>query len=183
MNKSWHVTKVAVRILLGLIFIADVALGGFLYWQSQQTSVRAYSQVATLRMQAKKLHADVERGDRIRQSLTPAGEACEKFYNATFLDSATGYSAIQADLSSIASKAGVHASSVSFKPKEFLQQGVTEISISEDIEGDYPSVLQFINGLEISDNFYLLRGLTLDSTSSGGASLKLQLDLATYFRK
>jgi len=180
MNKTWHVAKFAIRIVLGVVLLLDFALGGFLYWQSQQTPVQAYSQVEVLRIQAKKLQADVERGERIRNSLTPAGEACDKFYNANFLDSATGYSAIQADLSSIAAKAGVHAASVSFKPKEFSGQGVTEISISEDIEGDYPSILQFINGLEVSNNFYLLRSLTLDSASTGG--IRLKLDLATYFR-
>lgn len=181
MNKAWRVGKSAIRIGLGVLFAADVALGGFLYWQSQQTSGQAHSHVLALEIQSKKLQADVERGERIRNSLIPDGEACEKFYHSNFLDSSTGYSAIDADLSSIASKAGVHADSVSFRPKEFAGQGVTEISISEDIEGDYPAILQFINGLEGSDNFYLLKSLTLDSASTGG--IRLKLDLATYFRK
>jgi Tfp pilus assembly protein PilO len=181
MNSSWHTWKKVVGTALGLLFVADLAIGGFLYWQAQQTPAHAFPQVQALKLQAKKLQADVQRGERIRASLTPAGEACDKFYQTAFLDSTTGYSATEADLSSIASKAGLQAHSVAFKPKDLEGRGVTEVAISEEIEGDYPAILQFINGLEVSPKFYLLRDLTLDTSKTG--AIRLKLELATYFRK
>lgn len=181
MNSSWQAWKSFIGAALGVLLIADAAVGGFLYWQAKQTPAQASAQVQALKIQAKKLQADVQRGERIRASLTPAGEACDKFYQSAFLDSATGYSAIEADLSSMAAKAGLQAQSVAFKPKDLEGRGVTEVAISEDIEGDYPAILQFINGLEVSPNFYLLRDLTLDSAKEGG--IRLKLELATYFRK
>jgi Tfp pilus assembly protein PilO len=181
MNSSWHIWKAVIGVTLGVLFVADLVLGGFLYWQSQQTPSQSYAQAQALKTQAMKLQADVQRGEKIRASLAGAGAECDKFYENTFLDSATGYSDVQADLSSIALKAGLHASTVSFKPKDYPGRGVTEITISESIEGDYPAILQFINGLEASTRFYLLRELTLDSASAN--SIRLKLELATYFRK
>lgn len=180
MNSSWRTWKTLIGASLGVLLVADLALAGFLYWQSEQTPREIHAEAQALRLQAKKLQADDQRGERIRDSLAVAGAECDKFYESRFLDSATGYSRIQADLSAIATKSGLHATSVSFKPKELEGRGVTEITITEEIEGDYPSILQFINGLEVSQNFYLLRALTLDSATTG--VVRLKLELATYFR-
>lgn len=181
MNSAWHSWKTFIGVALGVLLIANLAVGGFLYWEGQQAPAHAASQAQALKIQVKKLQADVQRGERIRASMGEAGEACDKFYQTAFLDSSTGYSAIEANLSAIASKAGLQAQSVSFKPKDLEGRGVTEVAISEEIEGDYPAILQFINGLEVSPNFYLLRDLTLDTSKTGG--IRLKLELVTYFRK
>ena len=38
---------------------------------------------------------------------------------------------------------------------------MVEVEISTVVNGDYPSVVRFINGLEHSDNFYVLDNLAL----------------------
>jgi hypothetical protein len=48
------------------------------------------------------------------------------------------------------------------------------------MQGAYPSLVSFINGLERSKSFYLLDSLSLDSSTDG--LLKLNLELRTYFR-
>jgi hypothetical protein len=48
------------------------------------------------------------------------------------------------------------------------------------VNGDYPSVVRFINGLERSNNFYVLDGLQLAESTAG--NVKLNLRLRTYFR-
>jgi hypothetical protein len=133
-----------------------------------------------LELQAKKLRADVDRGEKIRASLPQAGKDCDVFYQQSFLDSSTGYSRIEADLGEIAAKSGVRISGITFKQKEVKDRGVTEIQIAADLDADYSAMIQFINGLERSKDFYLLDGLHLTSVSTGG--LRLDLDLHTYFR-
>lgn len=49
-----------------------------------------------------------------------------------------------------------------------------------DLDAEYPAIIQFINGLERSKNFYLLDSLRLTSASTGG--IRLDLDLHTFFR-
>jgi len=52
--------------------------------------------------------------------------------------------------------------------------------VAAAVEGDYANVINFINGLERSNNFYVLDGLSLASSTAG--NLRLNLQLRTYFR-
>jgi hypothetical protein len=68
----------------------------------------------------------------------------------------------------------------SFRQKDVKDRGVTEISISTSVDADYPAVIQFINGLERSKNFYLVDDLRLGSATAG--AIRLEIQLHTYFR-
>ena len=108
------------------------------------------------------------------------GEQAGEFYEQQLPQATGGYSSLVADLGEIASKAGLRTSSTSFQDHELKERGVTEIQIQETVEGDYASVMKYIQGLERSKNFYLLSDLGLDSSETG--ILHLKLVLKTYFR-
>jgi hypothetical protein len=177
MNGPW---KKWTGLALGLLLLADVALGVFLWETTRQGPASRRAQHESLALKAKLMGADVKRTEQIRASLPQVGKDCSVFYQKTFPDVTTGYSAIATDLDSIASHAGIKTSGVSFKPTELKNRGVTELEITTQVSGDYPSIIKFINGLEVSQNFYLLNDLALDSASTGG--IRLQLKLHTYFR-
>lgn len=177
---SWHTTKLLATIALAVLLLVDVGLGVFLWRSSRQRPEELRAERDRLTLQAKLRKAEVDRGNAIRASLPQVGKDCSKFYQDAFLDKAVGYSSVEGDLSRIADKAGLHASGTTYKEKEIKDRGVTEISISTTVEGGYSSVIKFINGLEQSKNFYLLNDLHL--TSATGGTIKLQLDLRTYFR-
>jgi hypothetical protein len=177
---KWQAWKVSVGVVLALVLAADLALAGFLWRASYQEPLSLRGQRDLLALQAKKLKADVDRGDKIRASLPQVGKDCDAFYQQSFLDSPTGYSRIESDLGEIATKSGVKISGYTFKQRQLKNRGVTEIQITTDVDADYPAVIQFINGLERSKNFYLLDSLHLTSVSTGG--IRLDLDLHTYFR-
>jgi hypothetical protein len=180
LKTTWQGWKLWTGITLGVILTLDLALAVFLWRVSLQQPVALRAQRDALALQAKKLRADVERGERIRGSLPQAGKDCDAFYQASFLDSPTGYSRIESDLNAIATKSGVKISGFTFKQKELKDRGVTEIEMTTNLEADYPAVIQFINGLERSKNFYLLDSLHLASATTGG--IRVDLDLHTYFR-
>ncbi|HTS11801.1 MAG TPA: hypothetical protein VMH00_06770 [Candidatus Limnocylindrales bacterium] len=177
---SWSGTKRFTTIALAVLLIVDVGLGVFLWQSSRQNPEELRAQRETLALQAKLRKAEVERGRRIRASLPQIGLDCDKFYKDTFLDPATGYSAVESDFNTIADKAGLRTSATNFKEKVIKDHGVTELQISTTVDGSYSSVIQFINGLEQSKIFYLLNDLHLTSATAG--AVKLQLDLRTYFR-
>ena len=135
-----------------------------------------------LKLQAKLLKADVARGNQIRQDLSGEGREYDDFYHGAFLAADTGYSTIEQDLGGIAAKANLRSSGISFKQKELKGRDITEIDISDTVEGDYPAIIQFVNGLEHSKYFYLLSNLKLESATTPGGGIRLQLDLQTYFR-
>jgi hypothetical protein len=182
MNMSWTVWKKVLVVALALLFAADLALVYQLWQSSREGAESLTAQRDRLKMQAGLLKGDVARGESIRQDLSGEGKQYDDFYHSAFLPSDDGYSTIEDDLGSIAAKANLRASGITYKQKELSGRGVTEIDISETVEGDYPAIIQFINGLEHSKNFYLLSNLKLQSPNTPGGGIRLQLDLQTYFR-
>jgi Tfp pilus assembly protein PilO len=182
MNMTWTVWKKTIVVALALLCAADLALV-YQLWQSSREGAEALTvQRDRLKMQAKLLKADVARGESIRQDLSGEGREYDNFYHSAFLATDNGYSTIEDDLGTIAAKANLRSSGISFKQKELKGRDVTEIDISDTVEGDYPAIIHFINGLEHSRNFYLLSNLRLQSANNPGGGIRLQLDLQTYFR-
>jgi len=181
MNGSWKFWKRLAGSALLVLFLADAALAVF-YWENIRGGSEGIGgQRASLAVQAVRLKADVERGQKIRASLPQVGKDCDAFYRSSFLVASSGYSSVDADLDDLASKAGVKISGgTTFDQKEVKDRGVTELSIGMKVKADYPSLIRFVNGIERSKNFYLLDDLKL--ASSQGGQLELDLHLHTYFR-
>ncbi len=176
----WPAWKKTIAAALLLLVAGDLALV-VLLWQIGQNGPQAMrARIVRLTEQSKLLRADVQRGQRIRAELPVAGQQCDAFYKKAFFDSATGYSQIEADLNSISKDAGVQTSGLKFKQKPVKGRGVTEVEVSTKVRSDYPSLIRFINGLERSQDFYLLDGLALHSATGG--MVDLDLHLHTYFR-
>lgn len=180
MNPSWRTWKILIGAALGVLLLADVGLV-YVIWQSSRAGEEsARAQRDHLAIQATLLKADVERGEKIRASLPQIGKDCDAFYHERFLDTATGYSAIVADLGQLTSKAGLVSSGYSLQQRDVKDHGVIEIGIKTSVQGNYPAIIRFISDLEHSKNFYLLDNLHLDTGSTGG--IRLSLDLRTFFR-
>jgi len=177
--RAWEAAKKWTGIALAVLVVADLALAFFFLNTARETPEALRAERDRLAMQARLLGADIARGDKIRASLPQVGKDCDAFYRASFLDSATGYSQIEADLSAIAEKTGVKTSGFGFKRKDIPERGVSEISVRTSVNADYAQIIQFINGLERSKNFYLVDSLQLASSEG---SIRLELELHTYFR-
>jgi len=180
MKSSWRSWKTWTVAALALLLAADVALCVFLLQASREAPDEIRAQRDRLALQERLLKSDIERGEKIRASLPQVGKDCQDFYQRSFLDASTGYSSVETDLGAIAAKSGLKTSGFSFKEEPVKDRGVTEMTITTSVDGNYASVIQFVNGLERSKNFYLLNNLSLSSATSG--EVKLQLELHTYFR-
>jgi Tfp pilus assembly protein PilO len=179
-TRAWVNTRIVIMAALALLLAADVALGFLLWRNSSESPEQLRGEIQRLELQAKLREAEVARGQKIRASMPHVGRDCDRFYEDAFLSKDTGYSAIEADLNSIADKAGLRLSGTAYKESEVKSRGVTQIVILTGVDGNYGSIIQFINGLEQSTNFYLLNDLRLSSASAG--AIKLQLELRTFFR-
>ena len=189
MTTSWRILKIWIISALAVLFVADMALV-YLRWQNTVQGEKSMSaERDRLELLAKSLKGDVARGERIRSSMSGVTKEYDSFYRTDFQSTADGYSEVESDLGAIAAKASVRSSGVTFDQKEVKGRGVAEIKISDTVEGDYPSIIKFINGLEQSKYFYLLSDLTLESgtggvpgTGNSGNVIRLHLELRTYFR-
>ncbi len=176
-SKHW---KRWVRIAIVVVLSLDAVL---LYanWSATGAGPQGLArQRDKLDKEDKLLGADVKRVAAIRDRLSEVRSQSAKFYADEFLVPASGYSIVVADLNGVAHKAGLRASNIDFKERPLESRGVTEVTISATVDGDYSALVRFINGLERSANFYLLDNLSLASSTAG--RIKLNLQLRTYFR-
>lgn len=180
MAQSRKIGKTIIVVAIAVVLVADVALAVVNWRLSLSPASSMDDQIHALRRTRELLTLDRKNGDSIRHDLPAVQKQCDEFFQQQIRSSEGGYSAISADLGSIAKASGLQVDSTRFRQKAVEKHGVDEITIGMTMEGAYPALVSFINSIERSNNFYVLDSLTLDSTSGG--TLRLSLELRTYFR-
>ena len=176
-NAKKHIAL--IRWALGVILAIDVGLV-ILNLRGPGSPQQLRAENNRFRAQLSLLEADVKRGKSIQRDMDKVQGDCDRFFAEELRPATRGYSAIEADLGAIAGKAGLRTDAVTFRQRDISGRGVVEIEVAAAVEGDYANVINFINGLERSNNFYVLDGLSLASSTAG--NLRLNLQLRTYFR-
>jgi len=142
------------RTILGCLIVlvlADLALAGY-SWQLASSPQMPREQSARQTLQLKLLQKNIEEVQKIKADMPTTQEECEKFEHS-LLSSSTGYFSLSSELGAIAKKSGVQLEALSFKPTAIPERGMTEMAIEATINGDYRSVIQFLNGLQRSPIF------------------------------
>jgi Tfp pilus assembly protein PilO len=168
-----------IRGLLIAVLVIDLGLGA-LNWRMAAAPRDPADELRLLRQQRALLAADVARARQIRASLPEVERNGVEFFQTQIAPSATGYSALMENLGKIAAETGVRTGNISYQRSQPDKRGVEQIEIGASVTGEYASIVRFINGLEHSDTFYVLDGLQLGASSTGGLALNLRL--RTYFR-
>jgi len=162
------------------LLVADVVLAGVAWHYAADHSGAGREYVERLQDDDRYMASDVRRAESIREQLPDVKKDCDKFEKETLLQSSTGYSAIVADLGKITAEAGLPPGGVAFRQKPSDQKGILKVEVGAYVEGDYPSLVKFINGLERSKNLYLIDSMSLTSGRERG--VRLNLLMRTYFR-
>ncbi len=170
--------KIIRRVIIGILAL-DLVLA-VLNWRLAELPHGQESDLKALERTVRLLDADVRRVKSIEQEIPAAQQDLDRFFSERLRKASSGYSSIVSDLGAIAGKAGLHTSGITFRQREIPNRGVVEIEVTTSVDGGYASLIKFINGLERSSDFYVLDHLSL--TSISGGSLKLNLQLRTYFR-
>jgi Tfp pilus assembly protein PilO len=171
-------------ILAGLVLLvfADVTLAVY-SWELASAPQTPQQQFALETRQLDVRKADNKRAEDIRSRI-PAIQAKFDQIEKSFPPASSGYSAVRTELGEIGKKSGIQMEDLSFKQAEISNRGMTEVLIDATINGDYKSVIHFLNGVQRSTN-YEVDNLTLatDNTNQGAAGvIKVSLHLKTYFR-
>jgi Tfp pilus assembly protein PilO len=173
-------------IILGgviLLVLADIALAAY-SWELSSAPHAPEQQLAVETIQHDLLRADIKRAQAIRDNIPAIQKDCDHFEHS-LLPASSGYSAVRSELGAIARKSGIQLEDQAFKQAEISNRGITEVAIDATVNGDYKSVIAFLNGLQRSANLYEVDSLTLASENANQAStnvIKVALHLKTYFR-
>jgi Tfp pilus assembly protein PilO len=181
MRRDFTTRRRTILACLVLLLLADLALAGWQFLSSPQVP---REQSARQALQLKLLQKNIEEVQKIKADMPTTQKECEKF-EKSLLPSSIGYFSLNSELDGIAKKSGVKLEALSFKPTAIPERGMTEMAIEATINGDYRSVIQFLNGLQRSANIYEVESLSLatEKANQGPANLiKLELHLKTYFR-
>jgi Tfp pilus assembly protein PilO len=171
--------KAIVRWGLAVILAADLILAG-VNWRLNQSPQVPTGELKRLEMLEKSYRADNARLEKFRMELPADEKQWDEFFTTQFRPAGAGYSAISEDLGQLSRSAGLHSETITFHQHSPDARGLMEVEISTAVEGDYESLVNFLNKLEHSDNFYVLDSLALASSSAG--KLRLNLQLRTFFR-
>jgi hypothetical protein len=171
--------KVLIRWLLAAVLLADAVLLG-VRWRINSSPHVQPADLDRLTLLEKQYRADNARLERFRSELPADEKQWDEFFTTHFHPAGAGYSAISGDLGDLSRAAGLRSDAISFHQHTPDARGLMQVDITTAVEGDYDGLIQFLNKLEHSDNFYVLDGLSLASSTAG--KLRLNVQLRTYFR-
>jgi Tfp pilus assembly protein PilO len=172
--------KSVVRWIVALVLAVDCALLAYNTFRQVPTADQQRQVENEVGADLVRIREDVKAAQNIHDHLGDVRKQSDDFFQRELRPAAKGYSGIDGDLNGVAREAGLHLSGLNFTQREIADRGVEEIEISGNVEGAYPNLVSFINGLERSESFYVLESLELASAS--GSELRMNIRLKTYFR-
>jgi Tfp pilus assembly protein PilO len=171
-------------ILFGVVALvaADIAL--VVYGWNVSSARRPQEDLVILTRNRDLLRADIARAQDIRQKIPVIQKDCDQF-EASLYPASTGYSAVSAELGSIANKAGLQLESGSFQHSEVKGRDLEQVDIEAVVTGSYSGVVHFLNGLQRASNVYAvesLQGKADEGQQAGRGEVRVSVHIKTYFR-
>ena len=168
-----------IRWVLAAVLLADAVLIG-VRWKINSAPHVQPGDLNRLALMEKQYRADNARLERFRSELPADEKQWDEFFTMHFRPAGAGYSAVSEDLGQLSHSAGLQTDSITFHQLAPDARGLMEIDIITAVEGDYASLVNFLDKLEHSDHFYVLDSLSLASSNAG--KIRLNIQLRTYFR-
>ncbi|HXS77450.1 MAG TPA: GspMb/PilO family protein [Terracidiphilus sp.] len=167
---TWHYIGVAV---LGLVVLGLAIRLGF-DWAA--TSSSSSSALVNRQIELKTLEVQTAPLRGIEQRVLESRKQIQGFYAERI---PANYSSIAVQVGDLAVKSGVHISGVQYT-QGATTGNLTEISLDARISGEYQQIMHFVNGLERSHTFFVIRAMAF--TGQQGGLVNLRLRVSTWLR-
>lgn len=185
MHRDFTFRRRAIIVCMGVLLLADLALAAY-SWHMAASPKTPEDALARQTRQLKVLGGEIDRANKIKADLPATMTDCDRF-EKSLLPASTGYSTVTAELGDLAKKSGLNMQGISFHQTEVKDRPLYSIEMNAQVGGSYESVVHFINGLQRSDDVYVVESLALATdTRTGGPGagdlLHVTLRMRTYFR-
>ncbi|HEV2215094.1 MAG TPA: hypothetical protein VGR64_07375 [Terracidiphilus sp.] len=167
---TWHVIATAALALLVAAMAARVALD----WRAMSSSSEDALHAKQMELKMQTLRTAPLRG--LDQRVARTRSEIDAFYAKRIPAS---YSSIAAEIGALQVKSGVRLSRVAYAQKQG-GDNLTEIQLDAGVSGEYPQMMQFVNGLERDPMFFVVRAMSL--TGQQGGMVNLRLRVSTWMR-
>ena len=158
---NWSDPRRWVPSLLGVLALANLAAGWFV-WQTPGGSAEALeSQANDARMQVQRTGANLARLRATVKKVQTARADQERFVSRYFIDRRTASSTIVRELGESAQRSGLAPREHSFDFEPIEGSDVfSMVTISANYEGRYLDLRKFINALDRSQRFLIIEDVT-----------------------
>jgi len=167
--------RAKLQITVGALVILDLAAVVLLLTPYAGSETSRQQQMRQLWLDLKSRETAPWRG--LDKKIPQAKQEIVDFYRDRF---PAGYSEISNSVDKIASESGVKIASEKYDQKDADLEGVQRVEVQADVSGDYLQLVRFINTLERSKVFFIVRDLQLGGEQNG--QVKLQIKFETYLR-
>ena len=168
-----------LRIVNAALAALAVALLYFLVRAPGRTPEARQAEIQELQHDQKTLQAEVASLRELTARVQMATKASQDFASGNFLARTNAFSTMIKDLQDMAVKSGLRPGNVNFDLMDQSNElGWTGVSVKLALEGDYANVVRFINSVEKSKIFWIIRGL--DVTGDPNTGLRLNVTADTY---
>jgi Tfp pilus assembly protein PilO len=167
--------RTKLQVAVGVLAVIDLAAILLLLSPYAGSEASRQAQMRQLWLDLKSRETAPWRG--LDKKIPVARQQVADFYKERF---PSGYSEISDSVDKIASESGVKISSEKYDQKEADVESVQRVEIQADVSGDYLQLVRFINTLERSKVFFIVRDLQIAGEQSG--QVKLQIKFETYLR-
>jgi hypothetical protein len=167
-------------ILFGVVALAAADIALVVYGWNR----RPQQDLAVLTRNRDLLRADITRAQDIRQRMPAIQKDCDQFEQSLY-PASSGYSSVSAELSALASKAGLQLESRSFQQNEIKGRNLEQVEVEAVVRGSYSGVVRFLNGLQRSNNVYAVESLQAKADEGQQAKrgeVHVSMHIKTYFR-
>lgn len=162
--------------LFSVMAIATVVLGIRVGLDWHTTSATSQDELASTQTRMRALEVQL----KPLAGLDKRVEASRKQIDDFYVDRIPpNYSSIAAELGTLASQSQVRLTRVEYSQAPGSVD-LTEIRMDAGLNGDYPSIMRFINGIERSKTFFIIRAMALTGQQGGQVALRLQM--STWLR-
>jgi type IV pilus assembly protein PilO len=167
---TWHYVGVAVLALV----VLGLAIRLGLDWAA--TSSSSSNALLNRQIELKTLEVQTAPLRGIDQRVVDSRKQIQEFYAQRI---PANYSSIAVQIGDLAVKSGVHISGLQYT-QGATTGDLTEISLDARIGGEYQQIMHFVNGLERSHTFFVIRAMAF--TGQQGGLVNLRLRVTTWLR-
>ena len=175
--RLWRDNPRAWGLPLALLLLGVAVLVGYqLAFADRVGAIRAAveresGELTRLRSQRQQLEQLVARAERSRGGI-------RELYELRFATESERLTELIREVKELAERAGLRPTNFNYPDRSLEDYGLIERSIVFSVQGTYRELRQFVNFLELSESFIILRSITV---RGGSNELNLALQLATLF--
>jgi Tfp pilus assembly protein PilO len=176
-RRLWLDRPRAWAVPLALLLAAAVALGAYqLAFADRVGALR--SEVERERQELERLRGQRQQLEELVARAEQSRDGVRELYDLHFATESERFTTFLREVKQLAEQAGLRPTSLDYPDRELEDYELIERAVVFSVEGSYQELRRFVNFLELSDSFVILRSITV---RGGGNELGLSLQLATLF--